>query len=426
MSAWLQKAGLAAFTGIMGSIERYQSGVAFNPFAPEMLIDPYPAYHLLRERDPVHRSRLGAGWVLTRFDDISQLLRDPRLGNDLRSASWWRFVEKRQLKAGRTQEELDDPNMIMSDPPRHTRLRSLVNKAFTPAAVRAAAPRIEAIARTLLDQAEDNGHVEIVRALAYPLPMLAIAELLGIPVEDRDKFREWSDAMAGATGTFSLKAIRDSVEGDHQIHNYLRGIIEQRRREPRDDLLSRLIEAEDQGDRLTTQETLAMCSLLLVAGNVTTRGLISNGLLALLRNPEQLQRLRDKPEMMDQAIDELVRYDSSVQLAARFAKEDIEFNGKHIAKGTMISMMMGAANRDPARFPQPDMLDLTRDNAQFLAFGHGIHYCLGHFLARMNARIAFTALLEKYRDIRIGPQQPEWGKNWVMRSLESLPVTVSR
>jgi pimeloyl-[acyl-carrier protein] synthase len=426
MSKQAQNIGLKVFTGVMGTFERAQSGVVFNPFSKEVLNDPYPTYRAMRERDPVHRSWLGAGWVLTRFADIRQLLNDPRLGNDLHLANWWKWIEKRQLKAGRTQEELDDPNLIMSDPPRHTRLRALVNKAFTPDSIRALAPKIHRIAGELLDQAGGGGQMELVRALAYPLPVLVIAELMGVPVADRDQFREWSDAMAGSTGTFALEDIRRSVDGDHAIHRYLQGVIEERRKDPQDDLLTRLVQVEENGDRLTMQELLALCSLLLVAGNVTTRGLISNGMHALLRHPEQLQRLREKPELLEDGVNELARYDSSVQLVARFPKEDIELGGKRIKKGTMISMLMGAANRDPERFAEPDRLDLTRDNTQFLVFGHGIHYCLGHYLARMNARIAIGALLERFPYVKLASEPPKWGTNWVMRSLETLPVAVAK
>jgi hypothetical protein len=424
MKKALQSAAFSAFTGVFGSIEKLQSGVVFNPFTPAMHADPYPAYRRLRDRDPVHGSWLGAGWALTRFDDIRLLLRDPRLGNDLRTASWWKWIEKRQIQAGRSQEELDNPNLIMSDPPRHTRLRALVNKAFEPTAIRKLAPRIEQITHELLDSAGGD-HIEIVNALAYPLPMLVIAELLGIPIADRDQFRQWSDDMAGSTGTFALEDIRRSVEGDHHIHDYLAGIIEERRRVPQDDLITRLIHAEEEGDRLTTQEMLALCSLLLVAGNATTRGLISMGLLALLRHPEQLDRLRSSPELLEDGVDELLRYDSPVQLVARFALEDLEFGGKKIKKGKMISMLMGAANRDPKHFPDPDRLDLTRDNSQSLVFGHGIHYCLGHYLARMEGRIALGALLDRYPGITLGSQEPEWGTNWVMRSLATLPVRLA-
>lgn len=425
MSKKVQEAGFNLAMGILGSVERFKSGVVFNPFTPAMLVDPYPAYRSLRERDPVHESWLGAGWVLTRYSDIRQLLRDPRLGNDLHTASWWKWIEKRQLKAGRTQEELDDPNLIMSDPPRHTRLRTLVNKAFEPTQIRALAPSIERITHELLDKARGGSVLEAVSAVAYPLPLLVIAELIGIPIEDREQFKAWSDAMAGSTGTFALEDIRKSVDGDHAIHKYLLGIIEQRRREPREDLLTRLLQVEEQGDRLTTQEMLALCSLLLVAGNMTTRGLISMGLLALLRNPEQLDRVRRNPDLLDDGIDELLRYDSPVQLVARFALEDLEFGGKQIKKGKMISMLMGAANRDPEHFPDPDRLDLSRDNSQSLIFGHGIHYCLGHYLARMEGRIALKALLERYPQMSLDPAGPEWGKNWVMRSLSSLPLKVN-
>lgn len=424
MKAQLKKAGVALVTGALGAAERLQSGVVFNPFSRAVLDDPYPTFHALRERDPVHRSLFGAGWVITRFADVGALLRDPRLGNDLREARWWKWIEKLQLKAGRTRQELDEPNLILSDPPRHTRLRALVNKSFTPDSIRALAPSIERITGELLDRVRGERDVEIVGALAAPLPMLVIAELIGVPIEDRDQFRQWSDAMAAGTGTFDSEQIRLAVEGEHKIQDYLRGIIEQRRVEPRDDLLTRLIEAEEAGDRLSTQEMLALCSLLLVAGNSTTKGLIANGLYALLRHPDQLERLLSDRSLLPDAVNELARYDSSVQLVARFAKTDMEFGGRRFKKGSMISMLTGAANRDPERYADPDRLDLTRDNSQFLVFGHGIHYCLGHYLARMEARIAIGALVERYPRIRLNGQA-RWGDNWVMRSLETLPVTVA-
>lgn len=410
-------------TGLIGSIEKLQTGVVFNPFSPHMHLDPYPTFHQMRQKDPVHKSRLGAGWVLTRFNDIGQMLRDPRLGNDLHLASWWKWVEKRQIKAGRTQEELDDPNLIMSDPPRHTRLRALVNRAFTPDSIKALAPNIERITNELLDAVPRDRPFDLMTTLAIPLPLLVIAELLGVPIPDRDQFREWSDMMAAGTGTFSLADLKRGVDGEHRIQEYFRGVIEQRRANPQDDLLTRLVHAEEDGDRLTTQEMLALCSLLLVAGNATTRGLIANGLLALMKHPEQLQRLRENPDLIDDGVNELARYDSSVQLIARFAKEDMEVGGKLIKKGSMVSMLTGAANRDPERYPDPDRLDLTRDNRQGLVFGHGIHYCLGHYLARMEAKIAIRALLDRHPNVRLAAE-PTWGTNWVLRSVETFPVSL--
>ena len=397
--------------------ERWQSGVSYNPLAAEMAQDPYPTYAKLRARDPVHRSRLMNAWVFTRYADVDAVLRDHR-----------RFSsDPRKRTAARRQQaslpSVEEPSMLFLDPPDHTRLRALVNKAFTPRAVAALEPRIREIMTTLLDAVDDPSAFDLMKTVAKPLPVIVIAEMLGIPPEDRAQFAVWSDQRARILEPTLTPGERETAEAAMRaLDEYLRPIISERRDAPRDDIISALAQAEEAGDKLTEREVLVMLRLLLVAGNETTTNLIGNGVLALLRHPDQLAALRGDAALVPSAVEELLRFDSPVQVDLRSALDDCDVNGFRVRRGDNVVTLLGAANRDPDRFPAPDRLDVRRAEQNHLAFGRGIHHCLGAPLARLEGRVVLEALLERFRSIRLLDDRPAFRNSVVLRGLHSLPV----
>lgn len=424
LSESLQAAMLRGVMRVAARIEKWESGIGFNPLDPRQLDNPYPMYHRLREISPVHRSRVGP-LIISRYADALQVFQDPRLSNDTREGSLWPRTRKLQLKAGRTQEELDNPDMLHSDPPRHTRLRALVSQAFTPQSLAALTPRIERIVNDLLDRGVQHGRIELMSALAQPLPVIVIAEMLGISPDDRAQFRAWSDDILRGYKYPNLLDIKAAVKAERAYQAYLERIIAERRRAPEDDLITRLVQAEAEGDRLTLHELFSICTLLLVGGNETTANLMGNGLLALMRNPEQLELLKRTPAIMGPAVEELLRYDAPIVVDGRFAKEPFEFHGKQVKKGQILLLLVGAINRDPARFERPDDLILTRENNQHLAFGRGIHYCLGAALTRLETSVMLRTLLGRYPNLRLEPDGvTRLSANWGLRGLSRLSARV--
>ena len=393
------------------------TGVTFNPLLPEFHADPYPFYHRLREEDPVHQSPLGF-WVLTRYDDVIFLLRDPRFGRE-------GFAPVLSTVYGQEVASLPR-SMLFRDPPDHTRLRNLVNRAFTPRVVESLRPRIQQIVEQLLDRVKDSKRMDLIEDLAYPLPVTVICEMLGVPASDRDRIRRWSADVARSLDAIGLPSdpeiVERGVSGRHALAEYFLELIPDRRRRPGQDLLSLLITAEEQGDRLTEGELLAMCILLFIAGHETTVNLIGNGVLALLQHPEQWARLRNEPTLIQGAVEELLRYDSPVQRTARIPTVAVEIGGRTIEAGTMIVAAIGAANRDPQHFPDPDRLDITRRDNRHVAFGFGIHFCLGAPLARLEGQIAISALLRRTPDLNLTMTTPEWRESSTLRGLKALPV----
>ena len=397
--------------------ERWQSGVAYNPLSSRMAQDPYPAYAALRDRDPVHRSRLMNAWVFTRHSDVDAILRDHRrFSNDPRKGD----LKRRQRLNLPTDDEF---TMLFLDPPDHKRLRALVNKAFTPKAVNALEPHIRTIMASLLDDIDDPAGFDLMEAVAQPLPVIVIAEMLGVPPKDRAQFKVWSDQRARVLEPMidaRERAIADSAS--KALDAYFRPIITERRAAPQEDIVSALAQAEDEGDRLTEREMLNMLRLLLIAGNETTTNLIGNGMLALLRHPDQLQRLREDPSLIPAAVDELLRFDSPVQTDFRRVLEDCEVNGFAVRRRDNIVVLLGAANRDPDVFENPDRLDVGRNDRSHLSFGRGIHHCLGAPLARLEGRIVLETLLERFPEIRLLGERPRFRNSIVLRGLQSLPV----
>lgn len=369
----------------------------------EFLADPYPYYRALRESDPVHFDDARGSWILTRYHDVATMFRDD---------------------TGLSAEQGIATSMLVTDPPAHTRLRTLVAKAFTARTVQQLAPRIQSIVDELLDAVAERGEMESVSEFAYPLPITVIAEMLGVEPERRDFFREASTKIAVALGpiTDSQVALKAN-DGRLQLFGYFEELIRKRRAEPRDDLISALIQAEDRGDFLGHGELLAMLLLLLVGGHETTVNLIANGLLALLRNPHQLELLRREEGNEKRAVEELMRYDAPVQYSGRVAKEDFELGGKMIRAGQGVRMIVAAANRDPDVFDDPDTLDIRRDPCPHLAFGAGIHFCLGAQLARLEGQIALSTIVRRFPKLRLATNDLRWRPAAVLRGLESLPLS---
>jgi cytochrome P450 len=390
-------------------------------FGPAMLADPYPYYARLRRFDPVHWAEGPGSWVLTRYADIMSVLRSPHASAERTEAARRRVpAEFHEVFTGREEA------MLNADPPRHTRLRQLVNKAFTPGAVAALAPFIQQFVDDVIDAVGPRGRMDVIHDLAYPLPATVIAEMLGVPHADRDCFKQWSDdiaALAGnVPGAMSEDVLRRATTGLRELRAYFAGIVAQRRVEPRGDLISDLVKVQQEGDRLNEAELLANLVLLLNAGHETTTNLIGNGTLALLRHPDQLRRLRADPALIPTAVEELLRYDSPVQFTNRVLKADLTLGGKQLRAGQTVLLLLGAANRDPAQFPDPDRLDVGRADNKHLAFGLGSHFCLGAPLARLEGRIVFETLLRRLPGLRLAGPAPVYRQNFNLRGLEALEV----
>lgn len=392
--------------------------VEFNPLLPEFIANPHPFYHRLRAEDPVHRSTLLPDtWIVTRYADVSMVLRDARFDrHDAENFFRERFGEGPLIS-------VFTKWMLFRDPPNHTRLRTLVNKAFTPRAIEGLRPRIQELVDHLLDAVQHNGRMDVMVDLAYPLPVLVICELLGVPAKDRDLFKEWSGDVARTLDPIQTP---EMVEKGHAVVEsmvaYFRDLIATLRKNPQDNILSAMIAAEERGDRLSEDELLANCILLFSAGHETTVNLIGNGLLALLRNPEQKRLLQENPILIQTAVEEFLRYDGPVQLTGRSVREDVEIGGKHIRAGERVITVLAAANRDPAQFPDPDRLDITRKDNHHIAFGHGIHFCLGASLARTEGQLAIGTLLRRMPQVTLIDDQPRWRPAFTLRGLETLPV----
>jgi cytochrome P450 len=396
-------------------IEDTRERVFYNPFLPEVRLDPYPLYQQLRASEPVQWNEHIEIWTLTRYADVAAVLRDGRMSADRTQADRFRMPPGRQIYQ----------SMLTLDPPDHTRLRTLVNKAFTPATVSRLRPRIQALVDAILDEAEERGRLEVIADLAYPLPVTVIAEMLGVPPEDYQIFKDWSATLAANLDPLRAGEMREAAfDARDALSEYLSGIVEQRRARPGDDMISALLAVEESGDVLSHRELLIMCNLLLIAGHETTVNLIGNGLRALLTHPDQLQRLRDEPGLMETAVEELLRYDSPVQLTGRVVTEELEIGGAQMRPGHFVMMLLGAANRDPAQFPEPDRLDLGRHPNQHMSFGRGIHFCLGAPLARVEGQVALGSLVRRFPQLRLDGEAVQ-RDTVTLRGLESLPVAVA-
>jgi cytochrome P450 len=392
-------------------------------FSPAFWADPFPFFARLRDREPVHRAILPPRtpiWLVTRHEDVQALLRDDRLAKARVNA-----MTPEQLREHPWVPPMFLPlerNMLDLDPPDHTRLRALVHKAFTPRLVEQMRARVQNLADELLDAVRGRGGMDLIRDYALPLPMTIITEVLGVPTRDRDKFHRWSKVLVSVNAFNMTWRIVPSV---WRFIRYVRKFLKVRRADPRDDLASALILADEGGDRLGEDELLGMVVLLLVAGHETTVNLIGSGVLELLRHPDQIDRLRRDPTLTRAAVEELVRYTSPVFMSTeRYAREDVSVRGVTIPRGGMAFGVIGSANRDGAVFEPADRLDITRGENRHLGFGQGIHYCLGAPLSRLEATIAIDTLIGRFPDLRltVPTETLRWRRSLILRGLESLPV----
>ncbi len=389
---------------------------------PEFHEDPYPLYERMRREHPVYRSSKGI-WYLTRYADVDAALRDPRLSKDHARMRRWYVRQSGSEDLGRLRDRFGR-SMLHADPPEHTRLRKLANKAFTARQTEALRPRIEAIVDDLLDAAVAAGPtMELIAALAYPLPVTVICELFGVPPSDRDRVKAWCRQLVNVARKVAFTPDSQRIEQvADEFEEYLRDLIGRRRAEPANDILSALLTVADSDNQLTENELVSTCYLVLVAGHETTVNLIGNGMLALLRHPDQLRRLQQDPTLIHSAVEELLRYDSSVQEVNRIVVGHSEVGGQTLGDGEFVSLVLAAANRDPDCFPDPNRLDLSRTNNRHVSFGNGPHFCLGAPLARLETEVAIGALVRRLPALRLATETLTWRPKPAFRGLEALPV----
>jgi cytochrome P450 PksS len=411
---------------------KWMNKIAMGDFySPETMRDPFAFYSRLREQqeplfhlDDVYG--MGGAWVALRYDDVVEILKDPRFVKDMRK--FLPSQDKQESSGDSTSKGsflawwMNMPNMLTVDPPDHTRLRRLASKAFTPRMIEELRPRIQQITDELIDAVQGQGHMDLIADFAYPLPIIVISEILGIPSADRDQFRDWTESL--------MKSVMDPQRETSAIAtleafvHYIKTLVAEKREHPGNDLTSGLVQTYEEGDVLSENELLSTIWLLITAGHETTVNLIGNGVLALLQHSDQLQLLQNDPSLLPSAIEELLRYAGPVMVGNRFADEDISMNGKVIRKGEMVLFSLTAASIDPQQFSNPEVLDITREENQHLAFGKGIHYCMGAPLARMEGQIAIGTLLHRIPTLRLAsnPDQLTWSYS-KFRALASLSVT---
>jgi cytochrome P450 len=388
--------------------------------------DPHPLFAELREADPVHWSERHQAWLVTRYDDVSAAFRNRALSSD----------RIRPMLAGRKPDEVRPADeilrmmsrwMVTSDPPDHTRLRRLAAGAFKGQRIATMESRIAALVDGFLDDFVAGGHTDLIEHVAFPLPATVIAELLGAPAQDRDRFRHWSDELAlvafGAGGEAREERHARALVGLREMSAYFAELAARRRAAPADDMLSALLEGDGEGGHLGEDELVGMCALLLFAGHETTTNSVANGLLTLLRNPDQLARLRADPALMPAAVEELLRIEGPIKLLVRWVAEDHEFGGSRLRAGERCYLVLSSANRDPEKFAEPDRLDLERRPNPHVAFGKGIHACIGAQLARLETRVTLTRILERLPGLRLAGDDLHWHSSLASRSLHALPVT---
>ncbi|HYD50951.1 MAG TPA: cytochrome P450 [Terriglobales bacterium] len=387
-----------------------------NPLDPAFRTDPYPLLKRLRENDPVNETPIGL-YRLTRYDDVIRMLKEVPSGVRMADGSVFGGIA---ITGG------PGEFLLRQDPPDHTRLRKLMSQAFRPRAIERLRSRIEVLVEQLLDQAQERGEMDIIADLALPVPSTMICEMMGVPLADRDQFTEWTAAATHllAASLLPQEVLERGLNAVGSLANYFNELIADRRRHLGEDILSDLIRAEEAGDRLTPTELLAQSIGLLIAGFETTIGLIGNGVLALLDHPDQLRRLQQSPDLIASAVEECLRYDGPIVLTIRITREDTHFGDRVIPADRPVMCMLAAANRDPGHFVDPDRFDITRADADNLAFGGGVHFCLGAHLARLEAQAAIGALIRRFRNIERVGGQLEWGKS-LFRVLARLPIRVA-
>lgn len=392
-------------------------------FTPAMRDDPYPFYEWLRAKHPIYFDAEHGFWLISRHADVAQALHEPRL-LCTRDDALEGLKEHGDEDLGFVYDAIADMTLFC-DPPKHTRLRALMQKAFTPKSLALMHGQIKQLVNELLEPICPKGQCDLIHEFAIPLPMFVISHMLGVRRDDRAMFLQWTQDF----NTFTGKVNTNAAENDRCVRSmkamfaYFRQRLDELRAHPEPCLLSELVQVEQQGDRLSEAELLANCVLLLAAGFETTSYLIGNGMLALLRYPDQCKLMIEQPTILPSAIEELLRYDSSVQFTGRMAGADIEWHGQHIPKGQFVMLLMGSANRDEAQYPQPDQLNLLRQDNRHLGFGYGPHFCLGAPLARLEAQVAFPELLRHLRNPQLATPTLHWRDNFSVRGLLNMPIT---
>jgi pimeloyl-[acyl-carrier protein] synthase len=416
--------------------------VAFDYFAPAFRDDPYATYARLRAEAPVHwgmgfEPGMAGVWHIARYADIQRVLKDPRFTHQhaREAASAAVGATGDPLPTGSAHDEaqlfreLSGLSLLFIDPPAHTRLRGLVSKAFTPRMVESVRPRAQALAEELLDAAAPTGTLDVIAGYAMPLTLTVISEMLGVPIESREEMRAWAGVLVQAIDCKRDTAIYGpATEVAMRLVALFGGVLEERRASPRADLISELLQAHEQGDRLSEQELIVTATTLLLAGHETTVNLIGNGMLALLRHPDQFALLRAQPDLVPSAIEEFLRFEAPSQMASRVAPEEMELGGQIIGRGEILNLLLGSGNHDPDAFNDPDGLDIARASNRHLAFGTGMHYCLGAPLARLEGQVAIETLPRRFPHARLSADPtlaPEWRETISFRGLRSLWLTLA-
>src|SRR5215207_2322253 len=415
--------------------------------------DPYPFYAQLRSQDPVHWDEEMGIWVLTRYADIAAIYNDHRFSRAQGLMRGFQRLPENEQQIAEPVYHSFSKTMFYADPPYHTHLRGLMNNAFTPRRVEQLRPYIQRVIDDLLDAGQAKGQMDLIHDLAYPLPVMVIAELLGLPSQDRQRFKGWSDDLFAILGTVrhAPHLMERAAYSLTQMTEYITALSHERRQQPRDDLLSALVSVVDNEEalacphhdsgvkstphsgsgrargrssaaHLTQEELVSNINILLSTGHETTTHLIGNGILALLQNPDQLQKLQQQPQLIYSAIDEMMRYENPVQITYRSAIEDVEMGGRQIRKGDLVNSILGSANRDLEKYTDPDRFDITRNEGRHLNFGLGIHFCIGASLVRLEAEIAFLTILRRFPNLQLTTERLDWQEHPIFRGLKSLPV----
>ncbi|WP_391560626.1 cytochrome P450 [Robertmurraya sp.] len=391
---------------------------SFSLTSPEFLRNPYPYYDKLRSINPIYwgNSVKYPGWYVTGYEEAVAILKDTRFKN--------RIPLPQTSKKYEHLKNIQNDMMLFKNEPDHKRLRMLVSNVFNPSAIEAYRPYIKETVNELLNEVETKKGMDVVSDYAFPLASLIIAKILGVPADERNQFREWAVTLIQTIDfTRTRMGLANGNDTIRKLLVFFRELITKRKHNPQDDLISMLIKEGQQGDKLTEEELLSTCILLVIAGHETTVNLISNSVLSLLNHPEQLVELKQRPSLIERAVEEFLRYESPTQMTARLASEDIEFNGTTIKKGEQVYILLGAANRDPKKFFHANVLDITRNPNPHIAFGYGIHFCLGSSLARLEAQIAILTLLQRLSNLQIATPDLQWRKLTGFRSLKKLPIT---
>jgi len=394
---------------------------------PTIQANPIPVYERLRAEAPIMWNGSAQGWLVSRYDDVVGLFNDPRMSSQRVDATFRPLPQDVQDELTPLKTVLLS-RMLLSDPPRHTRLRSLVTKPFSAKASQGRRERIQAFCDSFIDQVVERGGMDVMRDFAAPLPSWTIADTLGIPIENQEQFTQWAHDQVRVydrpgTAHDRVVVMRQGQRAMLEMRAYMEGIIEDRRRDPQDDLLTMLVRAEAEGDRLSDDELIAMVVALLVGGNNSTAHAIGNSVLTFIRHPEARNRLMREPDLIRPAIEEVLRFESPVQATSRVATAEIEIGGKIVQPGDNVSLLIGSANRDPVQFPDADMFQLDRHPNRHLTFAHGAHFCLGSALARNVTQIATLTLLQRCPNIQLAADTAEWAEGFSFRSLKTLPVT---